>query len=274
MNDWELLLIDKASAEALADRFDLTWHPDARHIREEALGLTPARLRGIEDATNDLLIFEDDDNVLAPDYLQNALQIEREWPVLGAWGGGTRGVFDCPPPAWIKDYLGHLAIRGSERIRWSNSPSDWEARPFGAGLCVRASVAHDFADCVGKDPLARLLDRRGEALSAQGDTMICFCSIDRGLGIGIFPQLQLDHLIPKQRMTVGYIDRMMREGAASQVILARVSGSSNLPRFPRSPGYWLRLLCLLLLGQSYRARFEVSHQVGIARGKKLLRQLR
>jgi hypothetical protein len=31
---WELLLIDNASKEPLAESWDLSWHPHARHIRE------------------------------------------------------------------------------------------------------------------------------------------------------------------------------------------------------------------------------------------------
>ena len=41
---WELLLIDNASKEPLAGRW-VFWHPYARIIRENQLGLTPARLR-------------------------------------------------------------------------------------------------------------------------------------------------------------------------------------------------------------------------------------
>jgi glycosyltransferase involved in cell wall biosynthesis len=44
---WELVLIDNASGKPLALHIDLSWHPEGRHIREEELGLTPARLRGI-----------------------------------------------------------------------------------------------------------------------------------------------------------------------------------------------------------------------------------
>ena len=62
--DWELLLVDNASKEPLAGRFDLSWHPNARHVRENELGLTTARLRGIREAHSDLLVFVDDDNVL------------------------------------------------------------------------------------------------------------------------------------------------------------------------------------------------------------------
>src|SRR5690348_1101571 len=67
---WEYLLIDNASAERLAEKIDLSWHPKARLVREEKLGLTPARLRGIREATGEMLVFVDDDNVLDPDYLK------------------------------------------------------------------------------------------------------------------------------------------------------------------------------------------------------------
>src|SRR4051812_49081425 len=72
---WELLLIDNASKEPLASAYDLSWHSRARHIRENELGLTAARLCGIRESTGELLVFVDDDNVLAPDYLANAWEI-------------------------------------------------------------------------------------------------------------------------------------------------------------------------------------------------------
>ena len=61
---WELLLIDNASEKILSTEIDLSWHPNSRHIREEQLGLTPARLRGIKESVGEILIFVDDDNVL------------------------------------------------------------------------------------------------------------------------------------------------------------------------------------------------------------------
>ena len=69
-DQWELLVVDNASDAPLAGRFDLSWHPNARHVREEKVGLTHARLHGIAASQADLLVFVDDDNVLRPDYLR------------------------------------------------------------------------------------------------------------------------------------------------------------------------------------------------------------
>src|SRR5271154_1339560 len=66
---WELLLIDNMSREPVSSAWDLSWHPNARHVREEALGLTNARLRGIRESKGEYLVFIDDDNVAAADYL-------------------------------------------------------------------------------------------------------------------------------------------------------------------------------------------------------------
>src|ERR1039457_2192213 len=65
-DQWELLLIDNASEVLLANVLDISWHPLARHVREDELGSTPARLRGIRESKGELLAFADDDNVLAP----------------------------------------------------------------------------------------------------------------------------------------------------------------------------------------------------------------
>ena len=84
---WEVWLIDNGSDDPLASPTDLSWRSDGRHIREEELGLTPARLREIAEAKGDLLIFVDDDNMLRCDYLEVAARISLTHPYLGAFGG-------------------------------------------------------------------------------------------------------------------------------------------------------------------------------------------
>src|SRR6476646_7750846 len=84
-NAWELILVDNRSDEPLANGVDVSWHPAARIVREETLGLTPARLRGIREAAGDLLVFVDDDNILDPNYLDQAVRIAEERSFLGSW---------------------------------------------------------------------------------------------------------------------------------------------------------------------------------------------
>lgn len=85
---WELLVIDNATPDPQhVLSFDFSWHPSARIIREERLGLTWARIAGIQASQGEYLVFVDDDNVLHPNYLENVLEIFQQNPQLGALGG-------------------------------------------------------------------------------------------------------------------------------------------------------------------------------------------
>ena len=91
LSSWGLVIVDNRSDTPLSDRTDLAWHPGARMVREESLGLTPARLRGIRESTGDLLVFVDDDNVLDADFLETAQRIMEERPFLGS-GAANAGL--------------------------------------------------------------------------------------------------------------------------------------------------------------------------------------
>ena len=108
---WNLLIVDNLSDQPVAGAVDLSWHPRAQVARETTLGLTPARLRGIRESRADLLVLVDDDNVLAPDYLQRAVAIADARPFLGAWSGQCLPEFEVPPPEWTRPYWGTLCIR-------------------------------------------------------------------------------------------------------------------------------------------------------------------
>ena len=124
-------------------------HPDARHIREDDLGLATARRRGMSEAAADLVIFVDDDNILAADYLSQAVRIKHEWQMLGTWGSGTIiPEFEQPPADYWNPYLNRLALRKNTQAYWSNVRTCNYATPSGAGLCVRTSVANGIAASV------------------------------------------------------------------------------------------------------------------------------
>ncbi len=85
--EWELVLVDNASKEPVAERWDLSWHPNGRHVREETLGAAQARLRGIRETNTEWLVFVDDDNVLDKDYLREAVKAGQTHDFLGVIGG-------------------------------------------------------------------------------------------------------------------------------------------------------------------------------------------
>jgi glycosyltransferase involved in cell wall biosynthesis len=244
-SQWEFLLIDNASDTPVSEQVDLNWHPSSRCLREEKLGLTQARLRGIREAQGDIIIFVDDDNVLEPNYLENSLKIAQDYPFLGSWGGQIVGEFETPPPAWTKRHLPILAIREFSQDQWSNLLHQHQTTPCGAGICVRKTVAEHYARLVAVNPLRMGLDRKGNLLSSCGDTDLAFVACDLGLGTGQFVNLKLTHLIPSARLEESYLLRLTESMAYSHTILDAFRN-----KFPASLSWqqylasYIRALCL------------------------------
>jgi glycosyltransferase involved in cell wall biosynthesis len=218
-NRWELVVVDNRSDEPVADRVDLSWHSAARIIREETLGLTPARLRGSRETTGELLVFVDDDNVLDADFLETALRIGREKPFLGSWSGQCRPVFEEQPPEWTRRYWGNLVIRQFDKDVWSNLPRLPASMPCGAGLCVRRDVVLQYLHLHESGKRSFQFDRTGGILLSGGDNDLAAYACDIGLGLGLIAALKLQHLIPPQRLTVDYISRLAEGIAFSSTLL-------------------------------------------------------
>ena len=225
MRQWELLVVDNASEVPLAGRIDLSWHPSARLFREDKLGLTPARLRGIREAAGNLLVFVDDDNVLAPDFLSRTLRVAEEKSFLGAWSGQCHPGFERPPPEWTRRYWGNFPIREFTSDVWSNLPRLSETMPCGAGLCVRRNVAQQYLFLHESGKRVFQFDRAGTSLLSGGDNDLAACACDIGLGVALTASLELTHLIPPARLTEEYLARLLEGIYFSTVVLAYLRSS-------------------------------------------------
>lgn len=221
---WEFLLVDNASDHCLKAEFDLKWHPLSKYIREEKLGLTQARLCGIEAAKGKILVFVDDDNVLDQNYLSIVLEIGQSYKLLGAWGGQCLPVFEVNPPDWTRPYWTYLGIRSFDKDDFSTSPQ-WQTTPIGAGLCVRKMVAKTYAELVKTDPIRSSFDRRGDMLLGCGDMDLAYTACDMSLANGVFVDLKLSHLMSPQRLTEPYLLKLVEESVYSTVMLNFIRGS-------------------------------------------------
>ncbi len=226
--EWELLLIDNHSDQPIAGTVRLSWHPGGRVVSEAELGLTPARQRGAKEAKAELLLYVDDDNVLANNYLEEVIRLGREWPMLGAWGAGElEGVFEIEPPDWTRPLLGHLTVHKVEEDRWTNR-ADMSCFAAGAGLAVRKTAAKPYFDQINNDALRRALDRRGNSLSSSGDMDLLWTLTKHGWGVGRFISLRLQHLIPARRLVESYLENMVASQWCSNILLHYVHGEKCL----------------------------------------------
>lgn len=221
-SQWDLLVVDNASAQPLQGRLDLSWHGHARIVSEDTLGTAHARLRALREADAspaDLLLFVDDDNILAPDYLAQGLRLAASWPQLGCWGGQLLARYEAPPPAWLENYKKLLAICPLSAPIWTNKVYSYDVVPPTAGGFIRRAVWQRYLQLVAEEPLRLTLGAKGEDQVRGEDTDLVLTAIDVGLGVGRFPELTLEHIMPAGRISVAYLENLIAGVALGTALL-------------------------------------------------------
>jgi glycosyltransferase involved in cell wall biosynthesis len=222
---WDLVIVDNASSKPVAESIDLSWHPQARVIREPRLGIGYARVRAVQETSAQLVVFVDDDNMLDKAYLRTAERLASDWPRLGAFGAGeVVPEFETPPQEWCGPYLSLLSLRSLSCPRWSNSPEDSAATPFGAGMCVRRDVADHYRAAFEGGAGLRSFGAKGKGVSSVPfgggeDELMAWSGRELGYGWGNFPELKLLHLIPASRVSEEYLFRVVERQARLGVSL-------------------------------------------------------
>lgn len=216
-DDWELLLIDSASEPRVtavgAGRLGLS----CTIIRLDLSGIQRARLAAIAAATAPVLLFLDDDNVPAPDYLAQGLSLALHWPMLGCWGPAviTPECEEAPGPQ-IAAQLGRMACCDFASDRWSNT---LDVVPPTAGLFIRIECARAYAAFAARDPRRQLLGSTAERVFRGEDTDLVFHIVHNGRGAAQFRSLRLVHLMPAQRLSADYVVQMAKVAAGSALVV-------------------------------------------------------
>jgi glycosyltransferase involved in cell wall biosynthesis len=238
-SQWELILIDNQSAITLESEIDLSWHFASFQVRENQLGLTNARLRAFREASTDIIVFVDDDNILDRNYLRNVLEIIKKFPTVGAFGGKSLPKFEVQPQPWFADINAPLGLRdlGDEvKIAYWNQQRDRyypSFAPIGAGLVIHKEPAEIYAHKIANDKARLALGRSGTNLISGEDNDLVLTLLDAGYGVGYFPQLQLTHIIPAKRLTKDYLARLNRASSRSWVQVLDIHGIRLWQKIPR-----------------------------------------
>jgi glycosyltransferase involved in cell wall biosynthesis len=266
---WELLLVDNASKGALERKWNISWHPHGRHLQEDKLGLLWARQRAIRQSRGNTLVFVDDDNVLHQEYLERAIHLGETWSILGAWGAGAiKPEFEVEPAKHLLELTPYLALRNVPVPRWTNVLPCIDATPWGAGLCVRRHVAESYCE-MATDGRIPITGRRGTVLLSGDDVEVSFVACNLGMGVATFPELQLTHLIPKERISERYLLRI-REGTETSNILLAYKWLGIMPRSPLSMRSVLALAKNLATTRGVHRRLHVAGWRAALNARKII----
>ena len=241
---WELIVVDNASKESISKIIDISWHENSKIIKEETLGLTSARIKGVESSSGSIIVFADDDNLLDEKYLENVKKIFKEHLNLGIAGGHSIPEYQEDPPEW---FLRSGVSLGTRRLSDRKIISSFRGRvkeypsfaPIGAGMVLRREVFEKYCQQIEKDPERLSFGRKGNRLTSGEDNDIVLAAIENGWEIGYFPELSLVHIIPGKRVKKKYLARLNYDSSYSWIKVLdkhNINPWGKIPRwtvFPR-----------------------------------------
>lgn len=204
-----VLIVDNNCTDHTADvvqqHVDASAIPSLHRICESVQGLASARRCALRHCTTPYIAFIDDDCLLNPDWLQAAARFLHHHPRCGALGGRVT-------PRWLTEPTDDL-----RRFARSYAAQDHGDAPLllpapGAQCLVGAGLVLSCRGVADSGWVDRpvLTGRSGTSLTSGDDSELVFRVRNAGYETWYTPAMQLEHVIPKHRMTIDYLCRLQR----------------------------------------------------------------
>lgn len=272
--EYEVIIIDNNSSPSLEQfeyvKYFLKSCLTSKIILEKEPGLTSARIAGIKAAKFDWLIFFDDDNEPAENYLLQANLLIEKYPKVGAWGPGKLNV----------NYINQSETTFLKKVKWlfqersyegtffdNNMVEGSEYYPYGTGMIVKNDVLSAYVKNV-KSGKYTMSDRKGKSLMSAGDIQILFTCLQMGYYAGSSSLLQLSHLIdtskanPKYAAKLVYALNSSQLKAYQEVFPDRKQNSQRVRNYDVIKVTYLALRLYRLNQKSYTRKMYLSKRLG------------
>ena len=249
--DWSVVLVDNASTDGTAARALGAWpRTDVpfRVVHEPTQGVRMARMRALTEASREFVCFCDDDNLLAPDYLERAVQLMGQMPLVGALGGKGVASTERPVPEWFGAAALGYAVGHQAEVEGEVAPS--RGYLYTAGMVLRSSAWDQLSRTGYK---LRLMGRQGGRLTSGEDNEMCLLLSLMGWKLHYSPRLVFQHRIGPRRLEEEYC-RALHRGFGEAMTLLNPYRDFVLGR--ATPQSWRRCAAFRL-AQSWLVRLSV-----------------
>ena len=241
-DQYEIVLVNNNSTdhtEQECQRFQADY-PDIRfrYCVETNQGLSHARNRGIRESQGDLLAYVDDDATVNREYLRTYADFFAATPDAVAAGGPILPRYETEEPSWMSHYTRQL-ITGRLYLGDKPRPFARGAYPGGGNSCYRKSVF----DTIGLFNVE--LGRKGNSLIGAEEKDLYDKMTTRGMHFYYLPTAILYHIIPPQKLTQDYFDRLTHGiGVSERYRTLQISKKKYISRLFKEAVKWGGTLAL------------------------------
>ena len=264
--EWECVVVNNNSTDSTAADFEAfaARYPDynLRMVLETNQGLSYARNRGIRESEGEYIAIVDDDERIAPEFVASYVALFDEVPDAVAAGGPIVAEYPTGRPRWMSAFterpIANTMYFGEEVREFPRGRV-----PGGGNMALRRSAVRRYG------VFDTSLGYVGESL-VGGEESDLFERLQIAEAKYYYvPKAVMYHIIPKEKLTVGYLRRLSYNVGVSQLRRARYYHRKGRVRLNEC-GKWLATLVLAawygITLQWRKAKYLIIMRWNITRG--------
>jgi len=221
--DWECVVVNNNSSDDTVERAEAfaAEHPDLRMrvVTERHQGLSWARNRGIRESRGEVIAIIDDDERIAPEFVSAYLAFFGARPDAMVAGGPIVPEYPQGRPRWMSHFTERpianpLDLGG--RVR--RFPA--HRIPGGGNMALRRTIFDRYG------MFDTRLGRRGAQLIGGEETELFGRLSQAGVAFYYVPGAVMYHIIPPEKLTDDYFDRLNYNIGVGQRLRAELRGDA------------------------------------------------
>lgn len=240
--DFEVLVVDNNSTDTTEERVKLFIEQfpclQLNYLKEPRQGVSYARNLGVNKAKGDYIVFIDDDETVAPDFLKSLSAFFRNYPQAKLVAEPVIPVFETEMPRWFSPYTARLitgAYDQGERVKVLKA-KDY---PGTGHATFKRELFFEYGDFNTK------LGRSGGSLMGGEDKDFFLRLINKGIACYYVPEACIYHHIPEYKLTDAFFNTLtLSIGKSERIRTLSVSGVEYRKRLLSEAMKWGATLLL------------------------------
>lgn len=259
---WECIVVDNNSTDNTKQRVEafiaehqnlnISYHFESRQ------GLSYARNAGIEQSKGDIIAFIDDDERIVPDFIGAYISLFEKHPAAMAAGGKIIAEYPTGRPRWMSHYTEQPIA----------NPMDFGdyVRPFpkgripGGGNMAMRRVVFDKIGVFNTS-----LGRTGKLLIGGEESDLFERIAEAGMECYYSPRAVMYHIIPAEKLTDAYFERLCYNTGTSQLTRAQIHNRTTRLYIGEAMK-WCATLLLCLIHTPPQSKYLIKMRANISKG--------